>query len=337
MKIGVTGLFGYGNPGDELILQNFLNLHEKDQISIFPPNETHKIPESEIQVLYFPGGGIFYDVWIQNYFPKQLIKKINIPIIFLATGIPHGERKTLLSRRISYFVKKVRFFGFRDPISKHIFQSLWNQKAYLIPDLGYLTQKQQVKRENTILIQRKGRIPPSYKHITPRDYNKITAHLFQKLSNKHKTRILEWNDYQHAIKEISQAKGLICESLHAGIIATTQHTPFSIIQYQEKIPHVLATVSDSKRIHYPSKDLKPEKIIQFLDIQNSEKLQLKKIQNYIKGVTKKIYDAIYENNLEGLKIPELRNFPIKKENYTYGRVYDRFYRKFYHYLENFWI
>ena len=92
MKIGVTGLFGYGNPGDELILQNFLNLHEKDQITIFPPNETHKIPESEIQVLYFPGGGIFYDVWIQNYFPKQLIKKINIPIIFLATGISHPDR-----------------------------------------------------------------------------------------------------------------------------------------------------------------------------------------------------------------------------------------------------
>jgi hypothetical protein len=93
MKIGVTGLFGYGNPGDELIFHNFLKLHKKDQVTIFPPNETHKILESDIKVLYFPGGGVFYDVWIQNYFSKQLMKKIDIRIIILAAGIPHGEKK----------------------------------------------------------------------------------------------------------------------------------------------------------------------------------------------------------------------------------------------------
>jgi polysaccharide pyruvyl transferase WcaK-like protein len=189
----------------------------------------------------------------------------------------------------------VKFFGFRDPISKHIFQSLWSQQAHLIPDLGYLTQKHRVKREKTILIQRKGRIPPSYKKITPNGHNKITEQIFQKLLNEPKTRILEWNNFQNAIKEISQARGIICESLHAGIIATTQHTPFSIIQYQEKI------------------------------------------QNYIRDVTKEIYNAIDENNLEDLKIIELRYPPIKKENYTYGRVYGKLYRRIYHFLENFWI
>jgi polysaccharide pyruvyl transferase WcaK-like protein len=314
MKIGVTGLFGCGNPGDELILQNFLNLHKKDKVTIFPPKETYKIPESDIQVLYFPGGGVFYDVWIQNYFPEHLMKKINIPIIFLAVGVPHGERKTLLSRRISYFAKKVHFFGFRDPISKHIFQNLWNQPAHIIPDLGYLTEKQQVKRKNTILIQRKGRIPSSYKQVTPKDYNIITEHLFQKILNNFKAKILDWNNFQNAIEEISQASGIICESLHAGIIATTQHTPFSVIQYQEKIRHVLTTVSNSKRIFYPKKDLNPEKIMNFLDFHNSEKLNLEKIKKYLKDVTKEVYNAIRENTLQDLKIIELPYGSIKKES-----------------------
>ncbi len=179
------------------------------------------------------------------------MKKIDIPIIILAAGIPHGEKKTLISRRISYFVRKVKFFGFRDPISKHIFQSLWSQQAHLIPDLGYLTQKHRVKREKTILIQRKGRIPPSYKKITPNGHNKITEQIFQKLLNEPKTRILEWNNFQNAIKEISQARGIICESLHAGIIAATQPTPFSIIQYQEKILMSLQLYQTQKEFFTP--------------------------------------------------------------------------------------
>jgi polysaccharide pyruvyl transferase WcaK-like protein len=337
MKIGVAGFFGYGNPGDEIILQNFKELHKENQITIFPPRETYKIPKSDIQVLYFPGGGIFYDKWIQNHFSKQLVKKIDIPIILLAIGIPHGEKKTLISRRISYFVKKVNFFGFRDSISKYIFQKLWNKKACLIPDLGYLTKKYKVKRNNIILIQKKGEISSGFRTLTPPNRSIITSNLFQKILTESNIEILEWNNFQEAIKKISQAKGLICESLHAGIIASTQNTPFSIIQYQEKIPHVLRIVSNSNRIFYPKKDLNYKEVISLLDIQNEEKVRLKKTQKYIINAAEKIFNSLQDNNLDDLKINDLVIPQIKKEDYFYGRQYKKLHRKIFHFLENLWI
>lgn len=332
LRIGVAGFFGYGNPGDELILHNFLELHKKDQITIFNPDQTDQIPGSDIQVLYFPGGGIFHDLWIQKHFPKKIIEKIDIPMLLLAAGIPHGENKTLISHRISYFVRKLKFIGVRDPVSKQIFQSLWDLPVHLIPDLAFLTPKLQAKR-STILLQKKRRISSNYKQLTPKNYWEITEQLNQKISEEFKTKLLEWNSFKTAIKEISQAKFLISQSLHAGIIAITQQTPFSAIQYQGKILHVLSMAADSKRIFYPTGDLNPARILPFC-VQPSEKWKLKRIQQFLKDITQKIHHSIEENSLEDLKIIELLFSPTKKESYSYGREYGKPHRRIINFLRN---
>lgn len=62
-------------------------------------------------------------------------------------GIPHGEGYTLISHKIDYFINKVCFFGFRDSVSKLIFDSLWDKQSYLFPDLGFLTKKYNEKKQ----------------------------------------------------------------------------------------------------------------------------------------------------------------------------------------------
>jgi len=84
-------------------------------------------------------------------------------------GIPHGEGYTLISHKIDYFINKVCFFGFRDSVSKLIFDSLWDKQSYLFPDLGFLTKKYNEKKTNEILLQKKLRIPSNFIKLTPRE------------------------------------------------------------------------------------------------------------------------------------------------------------------------
>lgn len=231
IRIGATGYFNQGNLGDNLILTNFKKLYKENQITIFTPQESEQIPDSEIDVLYFAGGGLLTDLYIKKYYPKKLMDKIKIPIIILSAGIPHGQGYTMISKRIGYFINKMSFIGLRDTQSQEILKQLFNRESNFVPDLAYLTPSLNLKKTNDPILQQKKRICTEFKKLTPPNYLENVKELYSKLPYK----IMSWDSNpQKAIREIAQTKLLICNSLHAGIIAYTQNTPFLIIPYQDK-------------------------------------------------------------------------------------------------------
>ncbi|KON31703.1 MAG: hypothetical protein AC479_08410 [miscellaneous Crenarchaeota group-6 archaeon AD8-1] len=241
-------------------------------------------------------------------------------------GIPHGEGYTLISHKIDYFINKVCFFGFRDSVSKLIFDSLWDKQSYLFPDLGFLTKKYNEKKTNEILLQKKLRIPSNFIKLTPRDYEKISASqfdlLYKKLSSKnYNVKFLNWKNFNDAICEIAKSQWIVTNNLHAGIIALTQATPFSALSYQGKINDVLGIVANKERIIYPNRIYEVERFIPPLAYSQEEKQNLSKIQNYLKKSLLWIKKGIENNELESSKMDD---FPIKTafeyEKYVYGRV-----------------
>lgn len=349
LKIGVTGWFGHGNPGDDLLLNNFLNTYSKNEVIVFSTDVTSAeevarrfelktytikdIPDVDIDALFFAGGGFLHDIAIEVHFPKELIDKIYCPIILIGMGIPHGEGYTLISHRIDYFIGKVCFFGFRDYVSKFIFESLWDKSSYIVPDLAFLTKKVNVERSDEILLQRKQRVPCNFVNLTPVNYKKISAAQFnllykKLLFKKYRVRFLEWQSYDEVIKEIAKVRWIVTNSLHAGIIALTQATSFSAIPYQGKVIDVLSIVANKNRIIYPDKVHEVERFIPPLTSSKDEQENLVKVQTYLEKSLSLIQKAAEKNRLNILKLDE---FPIKmsfkKEKYLYGRVKSRFSRK----------
>jgi polysaccharide pyruvyl transferase WcaK-like protein len=349
LKIGVTGWFGHGNPGDDLLLNNFLKVYSRSEVIIFTTDiasakevkkrfklKTHSIkdiPFVDIDALFFGGGSFLHDIAIEVHFPKKLIDKINCPIILVGVGIPHGEGNTLISHRINYFIDKVSFFGFRDYVSKFIFNSYWDKSSHVIPDLAFLTKKINLESTDEILLQRKQRVPSNFIKLTPINYNKISASQFDLLFRrlilkKYRVRFLEWQSFDEVTKEIAKARWIVTNSLHAGIIALTQSTPFSAIPYQGKVSDVLSIVANKNRLIYPSKVHEVEKFIPPLAYSIIEQENLIKIQKYLEKSLSQIHKALEKNRLNNLKLEE---FPIKisfkKEKYLYGRVKPRFPRR----------
>jgi polysaccharide pyruvyl transferase WcaK-like protein len=349
LKIGVTGWFGHGNPGDDLLLNNFLKAYSRSEVIVFTTDITSakdvakrfelktytikEVPDVDVDALFFGGGGFLHDIAIEVHFPKKLIDKIYCPILLVGMGIPHGERNTLISHRINYFIDKVCFFGFRDYVSKFIFDSFWDKSSHVVPDLAFLTKKVKLERTDEILLQRKQRIPSNFINLTPTNYNKISAAqfdlLYKKLKlHKYRIRFLEWQSFDEVINEIAKARWIVTNSLHAGIIALTQSTPFSAIAYQGKVNDVLSIVANKNRLIYPSKVHKVEKFIPPLVYSTDEQENLIKIQTYLQRSLSQIHKALEKNRLNNLKLEE---FPIKisfkKEKYFYGRVKPRFSRR----------
>lgn len=326
--------------------------HKKDDITIFTPSSvaveqiqkrfrqktltTQNIPDSDIEVLYFAGGGVLHDLWIEANFPEQLIKKINCPIILFAVGIPHGEGFTLISHRINYFIDKISFFSFRDHVSQKIFSNLWDKPSYIIPDLGFLTKKLDAKPTGQILLQKKQRISGNYSKLTPKNYKQIMELQFQLLHEKYNSSFLEWNNFDKVIKEISESKWIVASSLHCGIISFTQQIPFSILAYQGKVTDVLSSIANKNRIIYPDEVHKTERFIPPLPFSELEKENLANLQTYLTRSLSLIHRAAENSKIEDLKLedPPLR-FKQEKKIHQYGRVYGKLHRRIYNRLKKF--
>lgn len=348
MKIGVAGWFGYDNPGDDLILNNFLKTFKRNNVVVFTTSvrsaeavkqkfglETYTpkdIPIVDIDALIFGGGGVLTDMFIEANFPKKLIKKVKCPVLLIGVGIPSGEGITLVSHKIDYFINKVCFFGFRDFVTKYIFNSLWDKPAFIFPDLGFLTQKVDVNKTDTFLLQHKLGVSYEFRNLTPANYSELSTDqfvlLFKELKRKKlNPKFLKWQDFDKVTSEIAKAKWIITTSLHAGIIAITQSTPFIALHYINKVSDVLSLVVDQNRLVYPDKIYDVNKFVP-LNYSKIELEKLFKLKCYLEESLLLLQKSLQKNRLEGFVLKEFPFAPpFIHKSFLYGGPKPRFIRK----------
>jgi len=150
--IGVTGYYGYGNVGDDLLLRHSLEFFGPRNVVVYVPAEkaagnvraqfdcsvsTIKFlpaDSKQLDLLVFGGGGVLHDSAMLNLWPKRIIEQVKCLIALLGVGTPHGEGFMLASHKIDYIVDKACFVGLRDFESKAIFEQLWDKTCFLFPD-----------------------------------------------------------------------------------------------------------------------------------------------------------------------------------------------------------
>ena len=92
--IGVTGYYGYGNVGDDMLLCNLLKFFGTRKVVVYAPSEkaagklraqfdclvstTQFLPEDseQLNLLVFGGGGVLHDSAMLNLWPKRVIEQV---------------------------------------------------------------------------------------------------------------------------------------------------------------------------------------------------------------------------------------------------------------------
>jgi polysaccharide pyruvyl transferase WcaK-like protein len=300
VKIGITGWYGKHNLGDELLKRNIQKFYKNHTVKVLEPNQ---IENADIDLLVFGGGAILHDLYITRYHPRKIMDKISCPILMLGVSIPYGNKKTVISHKIDYFIKKIDFLGFRDPISKSIFTNLWNKSSYILPDLGFLTAPKISITKHKVSLQIR-KVPKSYRDLIPSNFNKIAKKQFARLYNyftklgydtsfllfhpsdknmipKKSNFIACYDDIDQAINEIACSEFCIGSKLHFNIIALTQNVPVKCYYYIGKIEGVLSSIVNSKRIVYPEK-IFPSNIFVPRALNAEEIGRLKTTQSYLR-------------------------------------------------------
>lgn len=358
MKYGVVGWYGHQNLGDEILLKCILDHFGRKQATIFATNSVaakaikhihsvessaiKSIPEHDIDFLMFGGGDVFHNLTLEWYFPSSLMEKIHCPILMLSVGVPFGEGHTPLSKSMDRFVKKITLIGFRDAHSQKIFSDLWAKNSFLLPDLGFLLEKQNAKKENGVALQ-VCKVPGSYRSITPMNFNKIAHEQFIQLNsqlremglnpkfllfNPRDSEILPDNckstncfdDISLAIKEISSSDVLIGTKLHSCIIALTQDTPFKAYRYQGKIDGVIGMVCNRDRIIYPQRVFPFDDFYPIEELSTKEKMNVRSIKQYLKNSLHIIGKCAMSGDFDNVSLPE---FPISQkvsETYQFSEL-----------------
>lgn len=363
MKIGITGWYGWHNLGDEMLLNSVVTFFGKSKFVAFVDNdvaqknveEMHKIeaarlkeiPNYDLDCLVFAGGDVLHNLMVEWYFPKKLVNKIKCPIIMLSVGVPFGEGYTFLSKVIGWFVKKLSFVSFRDGYSKKIFSDAYPEKrSFLLPDLNFLIEKQDLKRKEKRVALQYVEIPESYSQITPYNFNALTRRVFALLykdllakgfdptflvfnpkeikSLKESLpegceKVICYSDTSTAVKEIASSSMLIGQRLHSCVMALTQYTPFTAYRYQGKINGVIEMVTKN-RVVYPKETLTTNDLYPSREFSNNEKENVITIKSYLKTSLEEIQKSIASSNLENLILP---SFPFEEEiseKYKFSKI-----------------
>ena len=328
--IGVTGYYGYGNVGDDMLMRNLLKFFGTRKVVVYAPSEkaagnlraqfdclvstTQFLPKDseQLDLLVFGGGGVLHDSVMLNLWPKHVIEQVRCPIALLGLGIPHGENLTLATHKIDYIVGKACFVGLRDFKSKAIFKQLWNKPCFLFPDLALLTERLKVHRSSKLLLQFK-RVSSDFRRLSPKHFDSIAKRQLVMLNGE----MLPWKTAtcEKALKAIASAGACVGVSMHFGLLALTQHTPFKMVQYQGKVKSVLGLVVDDSRIIYPSKVYKAEKFLPILDFSKHELDRLVLIKEYLKNCLRRIKSSNFD---------DMPNYPLPapqiNTRFKYGGV-----------------
>ena len=328
--IGVTGYYGYGNVGDDMLMLNLLNFFGPRNIVVYVPSEraagnlraqfdwlvstTQFLPKDseKLDLLVFGGGGVLHDSAMLNLWPKRIIEQVKCPIALLGLGIPHGEDLTLATHKIDYIVNKACFIGLRDFESKAIFKQLWNEPCFLFPDLALLTERLEVQRFSNLLLQFKG-VSSDFRRLSPKHFDSIAKRQLGML----KGEMFPWKTAtcEQALKAVASADACVGVSMHLGLLALTQHTPFKMVQYQGKVKSVLGLVVDDSRIVYPSKVYKAEKFLSIPAFSKHELDRLFLIRDYLKNCLDRIKSFKF-NNMPNYPLP----VPQINTRFKYGGV-----------------
>ncbi len=308
--IGVTGYYGYGNVGDDMLLRNLLKFFGTRKVVVYSPAEkaggnlrahfdclvstTQFLPKDseQLDLLVFGGGGVLHDSAMLNLWPKRIIEQVKCPIALLGLGIPHGENLTLATHKIDYIVDKACFVGLRDFKSKAIFKQLWNKPCFLFPDLALLTERLEVQRSDNLLLQFKG-VSSDFRRLSPKHFDSIAKRQLSMLNGE----MLPWKTAtcEQALKAAASAGACVGVSMHFGLLALTQHTPFKMLQYQGKVRSVLGLVVDDSRIVYPSKVYNAEELLPIPDFSKHELDRFVLIKDYLKNCLRKIKSSKFDS------------------------------------------
>jgi len=328
--IGVTGYYGYGNVGDDLLLRHSLEFFGPRNVVVYVPAEkaagnvraqfdcsvsTIKFlpaDSKQLDLLVFGGGGVLHDSAMLNLWPKRIIEQVKCLIALLGVGTPHGEGFMLASHKIDYIVDKACFVGLRDFESKAIFEQLWDKTCFLFPDLAFLNERLEVERSVDLLLQFKG-VSSDFRRLSPKNFESIAQRQLKVLNGE----MFPWAtaNCENAVKAVASACACVGVSLHFGLLALTQGKPFKMLQYQGKVPGVLGLVVDDSRIVYPSKVYNVEELLPVPDFSERELDRLALIKDYLKACLRRI---------KSFKFDDMPNYPLPvpeiKTRYKFGGV-----------------
>lgn len=328
--IGVTGYYGYGNVGDDMLMLNLLKFFGPRNVVVYAPSEKAAdniraqfgclfstiqfLPKDseQLDLLVFGGGGVFHDSAMLNLWPKHVIEQVKCPVALLGLGIPHGEDLTLATHKIDYIVNKACFVGLRDFKSKAIFKQLWNKPCFLLPDLALLTERLEIQRSSNLLLQFKG-VSSDFRRLSPKHFDSIAKRQLGMLNGE----MFPWKTAtcEQALKAVASAGACVGVSMHFGLLALTQHTPFKMVMYQGKVKSVLGLVVDNSRIVYPSKVYKTEQFLPIPDFSKHELGRLVLIKDYLKKCLHRI---------KSFKFDDMPDYPLPvpqiNTRFKYGGV-----------------
>jgi polysaccharide pyruvyl transferase WcaK-like protein len=320
--IGVTGYYGYGNVGDDILLRNLLKSFGTRDVVVYVPAEkacgnikaqfdcmvstTQFLPDDskQLDLLIFGGGGVLHDSAMLNLWPKRVIEQVKCPIALLGVGIPHGEGFMLVSHKIDYIVDKACFVGLRDFNSKAIFEQLWSKPCTLFPDLAYLTERINAKKSTDLLLQFKY-VPSDYRKLAPKGFNTKA----RRQINAFNGEMFCWEsaNCESALRALASARGCLGVSLHFGLMSLTQKVPILMLQYQGKVRSVLGLVTHGSRIIYPSKVRRAEDFLPIEDYSASEMDKFFAIKEYLKSCMNRIQSFRFDDMPEyPLAVPQIR-------------------------------
>ena len=277
-KIGIWGLFGHGNVGDELILNSMTEALFHHEISVYTDRPegvegNHNIGHvfhteelrkhlDELDLLLIGSGEVLHNEAITTSFPKELMHNCEIPIIVYAAGIPSFD----WCNDLYYFLLKCYLVTLRDDLCLTFFKQRFTDiPSQLLPDPAFMIQKLNGKKiagkivltTTTIPEGRRQGLPANVNEILREELSSIYHHLVSKnysplvLGFESKDEdMLSKQGYHYkmvnpseAVEEIATAELLIGATYHSGVIAITQHTPAILVNYRKEMKGLQTLIS----------------------------------------------------------------------------------------------
>ena len=261
MVVGLTGYYGFGNVGDDLCLRNLIRYYGNENVHVYcsrpyaaetvkrqfhvAASTVNQLGKHQLDMLVFGGGDLIHDLSFEALWPRKYLERVTCRVILLGVGVPHGNGFTLLSKRLKWLGKRVAYAGLRDMNSLSIYRRLIGENACFTADPAFLTENLHAERGDVGWFEYRN-LGRDYQLLTPEDYpsGSYAAQLkMDDLFFGYDTRIWSYGaekiSLNEALRRVSTAKHLICGSLHLGLLALSQETPFKIVPYQGKVCSVM--------------------------------------------------------------------------------------------------
>lgn len=277
-KIGIWGLFGHGNVGDELILSSMTEALSRHEISVYTDRpegvennqnirrvfHTEELHEhrNELDLLLIGGGEVLHNEAITKSFPRELMKNCETPIIMYAAGIPFFD----WCNDLYYFLLKCYLVTLRDNLClSFIKQRFADIPSQLLPDPAFMIRKLQCKKVPGKIVLNTRMIPEGWRQGLPANVNEILreelSSVYHHLVSKNYSplvlgfesrdeEMLSEQGYHYkmvncreAVEEIATAELLIGATYHSGVIAITQHTPAILLNCRKEMEGLKTLIS----------------------------------------------------------------------------------------------